>query len=146
MSCYESLAAFYDRLTEDVDYRRFADRYEQAFSADGGEFRLLLDLCCGTGSLSLEMSKRGYEMIAADGSESMLMQAREKCADLPVPPLFLLQDAAALDLYGTVDAAFCSLEGINYLSPATLDRLLGRLFLFIRPAGLSERAGRRHLR
>ena len=125
-----------DRLTEDVDYRRFADRYERAFSADGGEFRLLLDLCCGTGSLSLEMSKRGYEMIAADGSESMLMQAREKCADLPVPPLFLLQDAAALDLYGTVDAAFCSLEGINYLSPATLDRLLGRLFLFIRPGGL----------
>ena len=100
MSCYESLAAFYDRLTEDVDYRRFADRYERAFSADGGEFRLLLDLCCGTGSLSLEMSKRGYEMIAADGSESMLMQAREKCADLPVPPLFLLQDAAALDLGG----------------------------------------------
>ncbi len=136
MSCYESLAAFYDRLTEDVDYRRFADRYERAFSADGGEFRLLLDLCCGTGSLSLEMSKRGYEMIAADGSESMLMQAREKCADLPVPPLFLLQDAAALDLYGTVDAAFCSLEGINYLSPGTLDRLLGRLFLFIRPGGL----------
>ena len=59
MSCYETLAAFYDRLTEDVDYRQFADRYEQAFSADGGEFRLLLDLCCGTGSLSLEMSRRG---------------------------------------------------------------------------------------
>ena len=136
MSCYESLAAFYDRLTEDVDYRQFADRYEQAFSADGGEFRLLLDLCCGTGSLSLEMSRRGYEMIAVDGSESMLMQAREKCAALPVPPLFLLQDAGELDLYGTVDAAFCSLEGINYLSPDTLDRLLGRLYLFIRPGGL----------
>lgn len=136
MSCYESLAAFYDRLTEDVDYRQFADRYEQAFSGDGGEFRLLLDLCCGTGSLSLEMSRRGYEMIAVDGSESMLMQAREKCAVLPVPPLFLLQDAGELDLYGTVDAAFCSLEGINYLSPDTLDRLLGRLYLFIRPGGL----------
>lgn len=136
MSCYESLAAFYDRLTEDVDYRRFADRYEQAFSEDGGEFRLLLDLCCGTGSLSLEMSRRGYEMIAIDGSESMLMQAREKCVGLPVPPLFLLQDAGELDLYGTVDAAFCSLEAINYLPPDTLARLLGRLFLFIRPGGL----------
>jgi len=136
VSCYESLAAFYDRLTEDVDYRRFADRYERAFSEDGGEFRLLLDLCCGTGSLSLEMSRRGYEMIGVDGSEAMLMQAREKCAGLPVPPLFLLQDAGELDLYGTVDAAFCSLEGINYLSPETLERLLGRLFLFIRPGGL----------
>ena len=86
MSCYEALAAFYDRLTFDVDYGRFADRYERAFADDGGEFHLLLDLCCGTGSLTLEMSKRGYEMIAVDASEQMLMEAREKCASLPVPP------------------------------------------------------------
>ena len=136
MSCYESLAGFYDRLTADVDYPHFADRYEKAFSADGGEFHLLLDLCCGTGSLSLEMSKRGYELISVDASEQMLMEAREKCASLPLPPLFLLQDAAELDLYGTVDAAFCSLEGINYLPPEKLDKLFCRLHLFIRPGGL----------
>ena len=136
MSCYEALAVFYDRLTADVDYKAFADRYEQAFLADGGEFRLLLDLCCGTGSLSLEMSQRGYEMISVDASEQMLMEAREKCTSLPVPPLFLLQDAAELDLYGTVDAAFCSLEGVNYLSPAQLEALFHRLYLFIRPGGL----------
>ena len=136
MNCYVSLAAFYDRLTEDVDYADFADRYEKTFHADGGSFHLLLDLCCGTGSLTLEMSKRGYEMIAVDGSEQMLMVAREKCAALPVPPLFLLQDAGDLDLYGSVDAAFCSLEAVNYLSPDILDAMLGRLFLFIRPGGL----------
>ena len=136
MSCYEALADCYDRLTGDIDYRQFADRYEQAFSSESGEHHLLLDLCCGTGSLSLEMSKRGYEIIGVDASEQMLMQAREKCIDLPDAPLFLQQDAAELDLYGTVDAAFCSLEGINYLSPETLDRLLQRLYLFIRPGGL----------
>ena len=136
MSCYDSLAVLYDRLTLDVDYGEFADRYEEAFREDGGEFHLLLDLCCGTGSLSREMTLRGYEMISVDSSEQMLMEAREKCSALPVPPLFLQQDVTELDLYGTVDAAFCSLEGINYLSPATLDRLLGRLFLFIRPGGL----------
>lgn len=136
MSCYEALAVFYDRLTADVDYQRFADRYEETFRADGGAFHLLLDLCCGTGSLSLEMSRRGYELIGVDASEEMLMEAREKCASLPVPPLFLLQDAAELDLYGTVDAAFCSLEGINYLSPEQLEALFHRLYLFIRPGGL----------
>ena len=136
MSCYESLAGFYDRLTKDVDYSLFADRYEKAFSEDGGAFHLLLDLCCGTGSLSLEMSERGYELISVDASEQMLMEAREKCSSLPVPPLFLLQDAAELDLYGTVDAAFCSLEGMNYLSPDQLDAALHRLHLFIRPGGL----------
>lgn len=136
MSCYEALAGFYDRLTEDVDYTRFADWYEGVFHADGGEFHLLLDLCCGTGSLSLEMSARGYELISVDASEQMLMEAREKCSSLPVPPLFLLQDAAELDLYGTVDACFCSLEGLNYLSPEKLDALFHRLHFFIRPGGL----------
>ena len=136
MSCYETLAEYYDRLTADVDYRSFADRYESAFAADGGPFHLLLDLCCGTGSLTLEMSRRGYELISVDASEQMLMEAREKCENLPVPPLFLLQDVANLDLYGTVDAAFCSLEGINYLSPAQLEALLQRLPFFVRPGGL----------
>ena len=136
MSCYETLAEYYDRLTADVDYRSFADRYESAFAADGGPFHLLLDLCCGTGSLTLEMSRRGYELISVDASEQMLMEAREKCENLPVPPLFLLQDVADLDLYGTVDAAFCSLEGINYLSPAQLEALLQRLPFFVRPGGL----------
>ncbi len=136
MSCYESLAPLYDRLTEDVDYSGFADRYEQAFQHSEGDFHLLLDLCCGTGSLSFEMSKRGYELISVDASEQMLMEAREKCSILPVPPLFLHQDVTTLDLYGTVDAVFCSLEGINYLSPDQLDRMLHRLQFFVRPGGL----------
>ncbi len=136
MNCYGPLAGFYDRLTADVDYSAFADRYEAVFREDGGEFRLLLDLCCGTGSMSLELSRRGYEMIAADASADMLMQAREKCSGLAVPPLFLLQDAAELDLYGTVDACVCTLEGINYLSAEKLQKLCSRLYLFIRPGGL----------
>ncbi len=136
MSCYQALASFYDRLTEDVDYGRFADRYERAFRENGGTFHLLLDLCCGTGSLTRIMSERGYELISVDASEQMLMEAREKCADLPVPPLFLQQDASELDLYGTVDAAFCSLEGINYLSPEDTAALFRHLKNFIRPGGL----------
>ena len=136
MSCYHALASYYDRLTADVDYSRFADRYEQAFREDGGSFHLLLDLCCGTGSLSRVMSERGYELISVDASEEMLMEAREKCANLSLPPLFLQQDVSELDLYGTVDAAFCSLEGINYLSPEDAALLLARLKHFIRPGGL----------
>ena len=82
------------------------------------------------------MSERGYELISVDASEEMLMEAREKCADLSLPPLFLQQDVSELDLYGTVDAAFCSLEGINYLSPEDAALLLARLKHFIRPGGL----------
>ncbi len=136
MNCYGALAPYYDRLTEDVFYGSFADRYESAFRKNGGDFRLILDLCCGTGTLTAEMASRGYELIGVDASGDMLMEAREKCQNLPVPPLFILQKAEALDLYGTVDAAYCSLEGINYLSPAFLIRMLERLKFFVRPGGL----------
>lgn len=136
MSCYGSLAGYYDKLTGDVPYSKFIEFYEAEFARDGGEFRLLLDLCCGTGTLTCELARRGYEMIAADASVDMLMQAREKSAELPCPPLFLCQDAAELDLYGTVDAAVCSLDGMNYIAPDALPEVFHRLHLFVRPDGL----------
>lgn len=136
MNCYGPLAAWYDTLTGDVPYGSFADFYEAEFARDGGEFRLLLDLCCGTGTLTAELCRRGYEMIAADRSEEMLMEAREKCAALSPAPFFVCQSAQELDLYGTVDAAICSLDGINYLPPQDLGKVFHRLFLFIRPGGL----------
>lgn len=136
MSCYGPLASWYDQLTGDVPYEQFADFYEAEFSRVGGEFRLLLDLCCGTGTLTMTMARRGYELIAADASVDMLMQAREKAADAETPPLFLLQEASQLDLYGTVDAAYCSLDGMNYIPPEELPQVFHRLHLFIRPGGL----------
>ena len=136
MNCYGPLAAWYDTLTGDIPYGSFADFYEAEFARDGGEFRLLLDLCCGTGTLTAELCRRGYEMIAADQSEEMLMEAREKAASLSPAPLFLRQSAQELDLYGTVDAAICSLDGINYLPGEDLREAFRRLHLFVRPGGL----------
>lgn len=136
MSCYDALAPWYDSLTGDVPYAAIADFYEAEFRADGGEFRLLLDLCCGTGSMTWELAGRGYEMIAADRSVDMLMQAQGKQLPCRVPPLFLCQAAEELDLYGTVDAAVCCLDGFNYIPADGLREVFRRLHLFIRPGGL----------
>ncbi len=136
MNCYDALARWYDRLTGDVPYREIADLYEAEFAADGGEFRLLLDLCCGTGAMTWELAGRGYEMIAADRSADMLMQAQSKASNAAQRPLFLCQSAEELDLYGTVDAAVCCLDGFNYIPPDTLPEVFRRLHLFIRPGGL----------
>ena len=139
MSAYGALAAWYDALTRDVDYAAFADFYEQCFQQGRGACHTLLDFCCGTGTLTRLMAARGYEMIATDGSPDMLMQAQAHNADLPadaVQPLLLCQEAAQLDLYGTVDAAYCSLDGIDYLPPEELPEVLHRLHLFVRPGGM----------
>ena len=136
MNAYGPLAFWYDRLTLDIPYEAFVDFYEKEFSAGGGEFKILLDLCCGTGTLTWLLAERGYEMIAADASPDMLMQAASKAAEVSVPPLFLCQDASALDLYGTVDAAVCSLDGMNYIPESELPEVFHRLHLFVRPGGL----------
>ncbi|MBQ9686093.1 MAG: class I SAM-dependent methyltransferase [Oscillospiraceae bacterium] len=136
MNAYGQLAPWYDVLTGDVPYAQFADFYEAEFAADGGEFRLLLDLCCGTGTLTWELAGRGYEMIAADQSVDMLMRAQSKAAEAAVTPLFLCQRAEELDLYGTVDAAVCCLDGLNYIAPDALGEVFRRLHLFVRPDGL----------
>ena len=102
MSAYAALAEYYDELTGDVPYNDFADYYERLFREYSVEVGLVLDLCCGTGSLTCEMAARGYELIAADASADMLMRARDKAysSALAKMPLFINQSAQELDLYG----------------------------------------------
>lgn len=138
MQPYGPLAPLYDRLTQDVNYEAFADFYESIFRARMPEARTLLDLGCGTGSLTAIMSKRGYELIASDISADMLMEARDKCFQLEgiIQPLFLCQAMTELDLYGTVNAAYSSLDAINYLPDSQLPRVFSLLHLFIEPGGI----------
>lgn len=135
-TAYGPLAFWYDRLTQDIPYEAFADFYEKEFAADGGSFKSLLDFCCGTGTLTWIMAQRGYEMIAADESVDMLMQASGKAAENVIPPLFLCQEATEIDLNDTVDAAICSLDGVDYIPPEDLPEVFRRLHLFVRPDGL----------
>ena len=138
MGSYEFLAGCYDELTTDVGYVRWADYLEKLFARSGRPVRTVLDLACGTGSLTRELALRGYDLIGVDRSEEMLAQAAEKCRDLPgEPPLFLCQSMEGLDLYGTVDACVCCLDSINYVTrPRLLARAFERVRLFLEPGGL----------
>ena len=138
MSRYEALAGCYDELTEDVSYVRRADFIEKLMGRSRIPVKTVLDLACGTGTMTAIFTRRGYELVAVDGSEDMLAVAREKAEGLPgEPPVFLHQDMPGLDLYGTVEAAICCLDSLNYLtSPRDLRRTLARLRLFIQPGGV----------
>ncbi len=138
MSAYGSLAGVYDRLTGDVCYERRADYMEKLFLKSRLDVHTVLDLACGTGTMTNILTERGYEMIAVDASADMLAKAMEKAADLTgEPPVFLNQSMPQLDLYGTVDAAICCLDSMNYLtSPRDVQKTLQRLHLFIAPGGI----------
>ncbi len=135
---YSALAQVYDQLTGDVAYRQWAEFAQRAFERQGkGETKVILELACGTGSLTQLLAQAGYEMIAADISPEMLSVAREKCASAPCPPIFLCQDMRELDLYGDIDAAVCCLDSVNYLTGLRdLKRAFRRVALFLRPGGL----------
>ncbi len=137
MSAYGLFASYYDALTKNVEYARRAEHFLALLERHGCHPSQLLDLACGTGSLSLCFSQRGMDVIAVDGSAEMLSVARQKAEDAGADILFLQQRMERLDLYGTVEAVICALDSVNHLlSPAAVRRTFERVSLFLEPGGL----------
>lgn len=134
---YSLFAEVYDKLTVNVDYKLRADYINNILEQNGVKKGLLLDLACGTGSLSVEFARKGYEVIATDLSPDMLMQAREKAFRENLDIMFLCQGMEETDLYGTVGAIVCSLDSINHLeSLDALNKTFSVLKNFIDDGGI----------
>ena len=137
MRSYDFLAGCYDELTTDVGYSAWADYIQAHFEKKGLPGRTVLDLACGTGSLTWELARRGYEMIGVDISPEMLAEAAAKEGETEVAPIFLCQSMDKLDLYGTIDACVCCLDSVNYVTdPKKLRKAFERVYLFLMPGGL----------
>ena len=137
MSGYSSFAYVYDQLITGVDYEKIGAYFDACIARAGGQKGILLDLGCGTGSLSMVMDRLGYDVIGVDGSYDMLGEAMEKKAETGQDILYLAQDMTELDLYGTIDAAVSSLDSLNHLvTYEDFDRAIGRTALFMAPGGV----------
>lgn len=133
---YGDFAKLYEKL-QDIDYMAFADYIEEIFKANGIKAELVLDLACGTGTLTAIMAKRGYDMIGVDMSCEMLDIAREKSQNEGLDVLYLNQDMTEFELYGTVDAIICTLDGVNYLTEdGELEKTLRLAHNYLNPGGL----------
>lgn len=135
---YEALAGCYDAMTEDVNYPAWADFLEKIFARQPRPVHTVLDLACGTGTMSFLLAQRGYEMIGVDFSPEMLAIAAEKTLEGEgEPPIFLCQSMEELDLYGTVDACVCLLDSVNHVTRADkLQKAFQRVWLFLEPGGI----------
>lgn len=137
MSRYGSFAEYYDSLTSNVDYRKTAEYVSDILNENGINKGILLDLACGTGTMSLIMAQKGYDVIGVDNSPEMLGEAREKAFEAGEDILFLCQDMCSIDLYGTVDCTVCLLDSLNHLeSKEELLEAFKRVSLFTVPGGL----------
>ncbi len=137
---YSALAPVYDRLNKDVDYAAWAKFCTESFRRFGrlpAEPKLVLDLGCGTGSMTIALANEGYDMTGLDLSEEMLSQAETNAREAGKNILFLHGDMTDFELYGTVDGVVCALDGLNHL---TSREALGDCFAcvarFLNPGGL----------
>ncbi len=138
MSSYCDFASVYDAFTSNIDYPRRTAYYDRQIAAFGGKKGILLDLACGTGSMSFEFAKLGYDVIGIDGSEEMLSAAMDKKLESGIDSvIFLCQQMQELDLYGTIDATVCALDSLNHLTELKdLQEVFRRVSLFTNPGGL----------
>lgn len=138
MSGYDAFAEVYDKLTDNIEYKKRADYVSALFDRYGVRGKEpILDLACGTGSLTIELAKLGYDMIGVDSSYAMLSQAQNKKYEENVDVLFLCQDMTELDLYGTISGAVCMLDSLNHLDSAEdVKRTIEKVGLFMEHGGI----------
>lgn len=115
MEAYSSFAEVYDLFMDNVPYEEWSVYLQQLLKENGVEDGLVLDLGCGTGTLTELLAAQGYDMIGVDASEEMLQAAMEKRTRSGQDILYLLQDMREFELYGTVRAVVSICDSINYI-------------------------------
>ena len=113
---YGSFASVYDTFMDNVDYDAWAKYLRELLGEYGIADGLVLDLGCGTGSLTEALAAFGYDMIGVDASVEMLEAAQEKRNASGADILYLLQDMRAFELYGTVRACVSVCDCVNYIT------------------------------
>ncbi len=136
-AAFGPVTPFYDTLMAGVPYRFWMDYLEKVWKKHGQTPKTVLDLACGTGTVSRYLAGRGYAPTGVDLSAGMLEVARQRAAEEQLPIPFIQQDAADLDLGDArFDAAICFFDSLNYiLEPERLCSAFARVCAHLAPGG-----------
>lgn len=115
MEAYRSFAQVYDLFMDDVPYGEWCEYVTELLAEQGCRGGILLDLACGTGTLTELLARKGFDMIGVDASAEMLNLALEKRSRSGLDILYLEQDMREFELYGTVAGGVCICDSMNYL-------------------------------
>ncbi|HJA34740.1 MAG TPA: class I SAM-dependent methyltransferase, partial [Candidatus Mediterraneibacter merdigallinarum] len=137
MEAYTSFASVYDTFMDNVPYSEWAQYIRGLLLESGTEDGIVLDLGCGTGSLTELLAGYGYDMIGVDNSEDMLELAMEKRLKSGHDILYLLQDMREFELYGTVRAVVSVCDSLNYITdPEDLVQVFRLVNNYLDPGGV----------
>lgn len=138
---YDLLAPIYDKVNEDINYTEWADFIEKIIERcyTEGTPSLILDLGSGTGRMTVELARRGYDMTGVDFSVEMLDIAKNTADEMGLGDriLWLCQDMCEFELYGTVDVTVSCLDCINHLTDTkSLTKCFDLVHNYLIPNGL----------
>ena len=138
MEAYTGFAAVYDQLMEEIPYEQWCGYITGLLKEYGVEQGLVLELGCGTGTMTELLAEAGYDMIGIDVSEEMLAEAMEKKQESGhAEILYLQQDMREFELYGTVRAAVSVCDSMNYLTePGELEQVCRLVNNYLDPGGI----------
>ena len=137
MEAYTSFAKVYDQFMDNVPYEDWAQYLHGVLEMYGIWDGLVLELGCGTGTMTELLSGYGYDMIGVDCSEEMLDAAMEKREESGHDILYLLQDMREFELYGTVRAVVSVCDSINYiLEEKELEQVFRLVNNYLDPGGI----------
>lgn len=116
MEAYSGFAEVYDLFMDNVPYEEWCEYLVSLLKEYNVSDGLILDMGCGTGSVSEILSKEGYDMIGIDNSDEMLNIAIKKKMESGNDILYLNQDMREFELYGTVKAVVSICDSMNYIT------------------------------
>lgn len=116
MSSYNLFASFYDELTENVDYKVRSEYISGFFLANGVNSGTILDLACGTCSMSAELAEKGYNIVGIDSSQEMLTVAENKLCAKGIKHTLINAKMQDFTLTDSVDGCICCLDSINHIT------------------------------
>lgn len=116
LEAYGKFAQVYDLFMDNIDYDSWTDYVEKHLQDQGIRDGLVLELGCGTGTVTGLLAQKGYDMIGVDNSEEMLAEAMKKKMETGQDILYLLQDMQEFELYGTVRAVVSVCDSLNYIT------------------------------
>ncbi len=135
---YTTLAQGYDVVMAHVDYEGWAAYVHRLLQRHHPEAREVLELGCGTGTLSLLLQPLGpYRYTPTDSASAMLDVARRKAKIAEVPIHFDEADFTQLEATASADAVLLIYDGLNYLLKEEQVRALLRgVHQALRPGGV----------
>lgn len=137
MEAYTSFAYVYDTFMDNVPYGEWARHIREKLCEHSVTDGIVLDLGCGTGTMTERLAGYGYDMIGVDNSEEMLELAMEKKTESGYDILYLLQDMRGFELYGTVRAVVSVCDSVNYITePDELEEVFRLVNNYLDPKGI----------